>query len=536
MDIRQAFVKVINFVQREFAYSSQIDLAGKYMPYGPANAFPNKLADLIDGSPTATSCISTISDFVIGEGFNQGKDLENLIVNPQGLTFFQYHSVMANSMANYWGMAAIIKYTKNGRVAAIYPVPFGYCRLGKPDDSGVISKIHYNPYFGTGEYRLQDTEVYDTFNPSIAISQFAGNPEWKGQLFWFGIRDRKHPFYPVPDFFSASRWMNVEKNAAIYFDENLENGFLQDVIMKMIGDPNDPSGLKDSGGNDIPKGKAFGSEMTKGFGAGAKTRHRIMAFWGSNKEEWPELMPFPTAGNSELFRVQDDQATKKITIAMKVPGILANISEGVSLGGDGNTLRAATKVMQQRVKPVQNILTDHYNALLKLMGNASTVEIVPYNAFPELENVDPQIWAELTPEERRKWINDHTEIQITAGEAAATPTEPLPVQNNAPQAMLFNSYPKAARENVKRALDWQDKFEAKCVKAFAVKMGQKLIDGAPLSQGEIRRIANYLSKATLHKDKPFAESCDAVQYYAWGGSEMMMWANEKIRELSGKAD
>ena len=69
-----------------------------------------------------------------------------------------------------------------------------------------------------------------------------------------------------------------------------------------------------------------------------------------------------------------------------------------------------------------------------------------------------------------------------------------------------------------------------------MKMGQKLIDGAPLSQGEIRRIANYLSKATLHKVKPFAESCDAVQYYAWGGSEMMMWANEKIRELSGKAD
>lgn len=533
MGIKSAFVKVFNFVHREFAYSAQVDLQGHYMPYGIGNSFPNMLADLIDGSPTATSCISTISDFVIGEGFNQGEDLEKRPVNKQGLTFFQYHAIMSSSLATYWGMAAVVKYTKGGQVSGLYPIPFGYCRLGKPDDSGLISKIHYNPYFGTALYRHSDTEVYDTFNPDQAITQFAGNKEWKGQIFWFGIKDRRDPFYPMPDYFAAGRWMNVEKNAAMYFDKNLEEGFLQDMVMKMIGDPNDPSGLKDSEGKDIPKAVAFDKEMTSSFGQGAKTRHRIMAMWGNNKDEWPEIMAMPTAANSDLFRVQDDQATKKISIAMKVPGILANISEGVSLGGDGNTLRAATKVMQQRVKPMQAILTDHYNAILKLMGSSESVTIVPYNAFPETEAVDPQVWAELTPEERRKWINDHTEIELEMIEEVA---EPAPMQNKAPQNMFFNSYPKSARDNVKLAIDWQTKFNARCIKGIGIKIGEKILASAPLSQGEIRRIANFLSKKTLEKDKPFDESCDALQYYAWGGSEMMVWANDKIRELNGKID
>jgi len=540
MDIKHAFVKVLNFVQREFAYSSQIDLQGHYLPFGPYNAFPNKLADLIEGSPTATACISTISDFIIGEGFNKGKELEKKKVNPQGLTLFQYHAIMGNTLATYWGMAAIIKYTKGGAFAAAYPVPFNYCRLGKPDDAGIISKIHYNPYFGTGEYRSQDTEIYDSFAPEQAITQFAGDKNWKGQIFWFGIRDRKDPFYPMPDYVSAKEWMNVEKNAAVYFDNNLENGFLQEVVMKMIGDPNDPSGLKNSAGEDIPKGQAFNDEMSKNFGKGAKTRHRMIAAWGANKEEWPEIMAIPNSANSDLFRTQDDQATKKITIAMKVPGILANISEGVSLGGDGNTLRAATKVMQQRVKPFQAILTDHYDMLLKLMGSTESVTIVPYNAFPETENVDPQVWAELTPEERRKWIADHTEIEIvTDQQPNATPEpsqEPAPTQNKAPQNMFFNSYPKTARDNVKLALEWQQKFNSKCIKGIGVKLGEKILAGTPLSQGEIRRIANFLNKNTLDKAKPFDESCNALQYYGWGGSEMMVWANEKIRELSGKAD
>jgi hypothetical protein len=52
----------------------------------------------------------------------------------------------------------------------------------------------------------------------------------------------------------------------------------------------------------------------------------------------------------------------------------------------------------------------------------------------------------------------------------------------------------------------------------------------------IKRLSNFLSKKSVYKNLPYGESCDALEYDAWGGSEMMLWANEKVRELNGKAD
>lgn len=529
-NVKQSFVKVYNLVQREFAYTTQVDNAGKHIPYFHNDNFPVELSNLVQGSPTATSCLSTLTDFIAGEGFNEGSELENLVINKQGLKFFQFHAICSSSLAHDWGVACIVRYNRVGGITEIIDIPFGYCRLGVPDSNGVISKIKYNPYFGTSLYKHKDTVEYDTFNPQAAITQ-ASEKNWKGQIYWYGIKTKNSPFYPVPDYYTAKHWMNVEKNAGQYFDENLENGFLQSTIIKLRGNPNDPSGLKDDNGDDIPKGKAFDDEMSGNF-QGVERVAKILAFWGDSEEEFPTLEPFPSSGNPDMFRVQDEHATKKITIATKVPAILANISEGVSLGGDGNTIRAAVKLMQQRVKRPQAFLIDFYQTLLKNLANPYTedITIVAYHPFPELETVDPQIWTELTAEEKRTWIKDHTEIEI---QDEVTPTtEPAPVQNRI-VALHFNSYPEAAKKNVKRALEWQQKFNANCLKKSGMAVSQAILDGVPLGPKEIKRLSRYLSKQILFKDKPFSESCEALAFYAWGGSEMMQWANEKVKELNG---
>lgn len=532
---KQGFVKVYNLVVREFAYTTQIDNTAKYIPYFDKNdSFPVHLSNLVQGSPTATSCLSTLTDFIAGEGFSEGADLENLVINRHGLKFFAFHAICSSSIAHDWGVACIVRYNKVGGITEIYDIPFGYCRLGVPDSNGMISKIKYNPYFGTNLYKSKDTVEYDTFNPQAAITQ-AQDPKWKGQIFWYGIKTKGHPFYPVPEYYTARKWMNVEKNAGTYFDENLENGFLQSTIIKMLGDPNEPSGLKDKEGNDIPKGKAFDEEMSTNF-QGTERVAKVMAFWANNKDEFPTLEAFPSSGNPDMFRVQDEHATKKITIATKVPAILANISEGVSLGGDGNTIRAAVKLMQQRVKRPQSFLIDFYLTLLKNFvypdGRQPLTElsIVPYHPFPELESVDPQVWAVMTEEEQRKWVKDHTEIEIEDEEEEVL--APAPVQARITN-LHFNSYPENARKNVRRATEWQEKMKVKCLKSAGMKMSQQILDGTPLGPKEIKRLSRYLSKNMIHKDKPYSESCEALLFDAWGGSEMMVWANEKVKELNG---
>ena len=536
MDVKtvlQPLYKIYNFVVREFAYTSQVDLQGQYLPFGAGDNFPNYLAELVQGSPTATACLSTMTDFVTGEGFNKGAGLENLVINSQGLKFFRYHNIQSDSLVHNWGVASLVKYNKAGEITQIFDIPFGYCRLGKPDDKGIISKIHYNPYFGTELYKKQDTVEYDVYNPAAATVQGA-NPKWKGQINWMAVRDRKHPFYPNPDYFSASHWMTVEKNAAIYFDTNLQNGFMQSMILKMQGDPNESSGQNDAEGNPIPKGVALDNMIVKDF-SGPKKAHKWMILWGNGKEEWPEIQPFPSNANAETYRVQDEHATKKITVATKVPGILANIAEGVSLGGDGNTIRAAVKLTQQRAKRPQDLLIDYYTDMLKRFINPVTVpiKIVPYNPFPELENIDPQVWAVMSVEEQRKWVEDHTEIELIKVAPVEQPAAPV---ENKFVNLHFDSYPSKAKENVKRAVEWQEKMSAFCLKPKGKLMSDAILSGAPLGPKEIKRLSRYLSKQTIHKDKPYDQDCESVLYDAWGGSEMMVWANEKVKELNGKAD
>lgn len=518
---------ISNFVQREFATSSQINHHGQYLPFGADDSFPTRLTKLIQGSPTATSCLSTWADFITGEGFNAGEELENLKINKSGLTLFQFHTIQSAVFAKAWGVATLVKYNRVGQITEWYDLPFGACRLARPDDNGLISKILYNPYFGTALYDQKHTVVYDAYNPKAAIEQ-AKDLKWKGQIYWYGIRDDKDPFYPIPDHYSAQHWMNVERNAALYFDDQLENGFLQDTIMKLIGDPNDPSGMQTDDGKDIPKGEAFDKEMTKNF-AGAKNRHRLLAMWGSTPAEWPALEPFPNSGNPDLFRVQDEHAIKKITIATKVPGVLANIQDTNNFSGE--QIRPAVRLMQQRARRPQSILIGIYQELLKNMVNPYTepIVVVDYNPYPEENTVDDKVWNELTAEERRKWISDHTEIELTE---EVEPIEPQPAENRILN-LHFDSYPEKAKANVKRALEWQQKMDTKCTGKAGEVISMAIMDGKPLGPKDIRRLSRFLSKNAVHSDKPWAESCEAVAYYAWGGGDMMTWANEKVKELHG---
>lgn len=531
----QPFVKIYNFIKREFAYTTQVDNSGGFIPYSLdefTDSFPNQLDNLVQESPTATACLSTATDFVVGEGFNLGPELENKTLNNQGLKFLQYHQVQAHSIVHHWGVASLVKYNKIGDITEIYDIPFGYCRLAKPDDNGLISKIHYNPYFGTALYKKQDTVTYDVYNPSQAVIQLSKDKNFKGQIHWLGIRSSKHPFYPIPDYYSAKEWMRIEKNAGVYFDENLENGFLTPSVLKLFGNPNDPSGLKDSNDNDISKGQAFNKEMTDNF-SGVKRVGQMMVFWADNKDEFPTLEPFPTNANSEIHRVTDEHATRKITIATKVPAILANVNDANNFGGE--QIRPAVKIMQQRSKRMQNILIDYYSDMLNRMVTkvSDPIAIVPYNPFPEQETLDPQIWTALTPEEQRKWIKDHTEIELI--EQNPAPAAPTPTQNKFIN-LHFDSYPQKAKENVKRALDWQQKMNATCLKPKGRQLSETILNGTPLGPKEIKRLSRYLSKQTVFAAHPYGEDCNSVLYDAWGGSEMMIWANEKVKELNGKAD
>jgi len=272
-------------------------------------------------------------------------------------------------------------------------------------------------------------------------------------------------------------------------------------------------------------GEVFNEMMSENF-SGTERVGNVMAFWANTKDEFPQVEAFPSGANTQLLDTLQNLTTKNITIATKVPAILANIHEGVSLGGDGNTIESAVKLMQQRAAKWQAILEANYTRIFDNWYEAiqEDIEIVDHNPFPSSQTVDPQVWEFLNPETKKKWIQDNTNIEIV--EPVNQPLAPQPTN------LLYNSYPEGASKNAKKAIDWNE-LNKSCGSKMGWEIAQSIAEKKPISYKTVKRIKNYLSKNEIEMNKPFNESCNAVLFYAWGGKDMLKWALDKINEVEG---
>lgn len=537
--------KIFTGLQRQKARPSQIDTTDKHVINGNNDAFPLELAHLVENSPSASSCINTVSDFIEGDGFSD-ESLAEIKVNKQGDTFGDLHSAVSDSLAMHWGVFILVKYNANGDKVGLYHLPFENCRFGRPDDKGIISKIHVNPFYGTNEYsnRRGETEIYDVFNDDkqvIAAQMAEQGSKYKGQIFFWGKTTALSRFYPKPRYYSAKKWMGVDYRISEYHDENLRDGLLNPVVFKIKGDPNQPSTnpiYADVDEKDRPtKSAEFDEYISENF-SGTDRVGNILVFWG-NEDELPEIIPFPTNANGDLFNTLQSTTIKQITIATNVPAILANISEGVSLGGDGNTIRAAVKLMQQRSKKWKNKLESIYKKLLNgfVYSEVPTLDftILDYNPYPETETIDKQIWDSLNQATKENWISKNTKIEIinTPTPTTQAPPAAAPATTNALKVMnvSFDSYPEGAVASAKRAIKWMNDTGVKCGGKPGKDISMAISERKPITYKTVKRINNFLKKNSIHMNKPFSEGCEPVLFHSWGGKDMMMWCESKVNEI-----
>ena len=526
-------LKIYN-LYRQVANRQQLK-GNEYLPYfDDYDNWPLKWHQAISESSSASSCVSTIADFLEGFGFSD-TDLEKLIVNSKGETFFQIHQKTTKDFAEFEGFYWRFKFNALGQVTDWEVLPFENCRLGKPDDNGYIPKIHYNPFFGTGFYtnNKKQTVCIDVYNPKAVQSQILEQgAEYKGQVFFFGTTTALSRFYPMPEAVSAIKWMRSEAGIADYHEDNINNGFLQPFMLNFIGNPDEPANNPEGDSNEkaITKGEELDRIVGENF-MGAKRVGNMWINWINNREEAPIPVAMPSNNTGDLFVTIDNQATKKITIAFKVPSVLANINEGVSLGGDGNMVRVAVKLMQQRCIKKQRLLTDAYSKILKNFSRPYTedITIVPYNPFPELEVIDPNIWAALSTEEKRKWIQENTEIELIEPDDVTSP------QQEQTQSRFKNvipgGFPESIRKNIKKTLDYKEKMGIKCGGKSGLELAQSIVDNQNLPHKQLKRIHSYLKKNENFSNSLLNEGCAVIEYNAWGGKEMFDFLDGKLKDV-----
>jgi hypothetical protein len=424
-------------LKREIAVNGQKDWAEDTIIYGEDNALPLRIAHAVDESPAASSCIDTIAQFIKGSSFSN-LELMNVIIDEYGTTLWDFHCGLADSCALLWGFAVNLKYNLKGRITNAYQMSFESCRFVKPcEDTPIINKIKYNPYFGTVEYKKEYTKEYPVYDQKQVLNQIQTWEKFPGQVYYYGKTSPLHRFYPVPRYWSGKKWIYIDGRIQEAHAENMDNGWFQSVLMNVIGDPNEPSRnpkyreeYTDENGEKRIRytktvGEEFNEQMSSAF-SGSKKMGTVQVHWSLNDNNATKVTAFPSNANADLFLALQDITTKNITIATKVPSILANISDGVSLGSDGNEMQKAVELMQSRVVEWQQKLMSFYNNVLLpnlVQPVLEKVEIVHFNPISEAVEIDDKFWEVLTPEEKRSFIKKHFPGVIAEQPATQQPIE-----------------------------------------------------------------------------------------------------------------
>lgn len=432
-------IKSPQALQREIATEQQVVWIENTIRYGEDDALPMRIANIVDNSPATKACIKTIAKYIKGSEFSN-KDLMGLVIDKNGTTLWQLHSMLADMLALFDGFSVLFKFDGAYKITNTYVLSFEGCRLKRPDDTGDVSEIKYNPYVGTSNYKQEQTVCYPTFNLKAVPNQIEEEGTlYKGQVYYYGKTSPLHRFYPVPTYWSGQHWISIDAKIQEFHAKNLDKNFLLSVIWNVIGDPDLPS--KNPKYNQVevgtdgvkriknPKtvGEEFNDMITNAF-AGSQQGGAGIAFWSGNADTATKVSAFPTNSNHELFTTLQDLTTKNITIATQVPGILANIQQGVSLGSDGNEMQKAVELMQSRVVEEQKVLTDFYNNIL--LPNLSSpvtekVEIKNFNPVTVPIEIDDKFWEAMDVEERRDFIRKNVS-GVTLKEQITAP--PTPVQ------------------------------------------------------------------------------------------------------------
>lgn len=393
--------------------------------WGNGDRLPLEILQAVEESPTATSCLDVVSDFIAGAGFSD-PGLMDMVINNDGQTLWQLHCQLSEYESKLDGFSVNFKYNADGKIHSAFNCQIEFNRFVKPagDRDTHIKLIKFNPYFGTDLYRSELTTTYNVFNIKEALNEYSaiGNA-YNGQIYFDASTRALYKFYPVPKYWTGKKWIYVDGKIQEFHAENLDNGFFQSVLLNIIGDPNAKSknpkyqktvtgddGVKRTESDGTTVGEEFNQMMGQKF-TGSKKTGTAMVLWSNNKETSPQLNAFPSTSNFDVLSGTFTDAIRGICISTKVPAILANLpQQASSLGSDGESFKKAVELMQSRTVKQKVKLEQFYNKILLPNFQTKTntlVKILDFKPVSTQVVIEDKFWDVLNDAEKREYVKDN---------------------------------------------------------------------------------------------------------------------------------
>lgn len=322
-------------------------------------------------------------------------------------------------------------------------------------------------------------------------------------------------YWGVPDWISAKIWAELEYRIPKFNQSKFENGFTPSAIISLYGSTNQE------------EAQELVRAMKDCFtGTGNNNKMFIQALRDNSYKSDVQILNNNYDG--EFMQLQN-MAQTSIISAHRWTHSLTGLRTAGSLGTNQQIRSEFDIVYNTVIRPLQRFyLTKFLNPVIQdaaaFFGyDWSYMAVDIAKPMPVSFAGDLDIKTVLTQDEQRAELGfaPLQDVQVVQAKV-----------KNELDKDTFNDYPKAARENAKRALKYREETNNKnnCGTAVGWARANQLAKGESISLETVKRMAAFI-RHQQNKNVPYDEGCGGLMWDAWGGDEGINWAIRKIEQI-----
>jgi predicted transcriptional regulator len=331
----------------------------EWYTYGLKNDFPQEILNLYNSSALHNAIVTQKAQFIagkdttvtlagtIGEQAGAAKALQ--YANP----YESWHDLKlkcATDLENFGGYALQGIWNVPGtKIVAWYHLPFDKCRVNQD-----ASKIWYSDNWHD---RKVDKKEFPAFNPS----QPGGT-----QVFWFKQYRAGEGIYPLPDWYPARTYIEIDTQIADFHFNNIKNGFSLGKIIQMFkGEPTE----------DIKE--EFDRKFKRNT-TGTDNANGVLISWNDKGEEPMRVESLMPADFDKQYLQLAETVRDNIFYAHRVTSpMLFGVRVAGELGGRNELLQAYEVFDRAYVAPKRKQMERVFTQLFQAMGYAGEIISVP---------------------------------------------------------------------------------------------------------------------------------------------------------------
>ena len=312
-------MNVSNVIRAQKRFSTEYLSTLNIQMYGSDNLYPQRMFDLIQNSPTGSTCAERYQTFIEGNGL-RNTAFTQYVCKRKGETIDDIFSLIAKDLAYYHGFALHVNYNMAAEIVELQHVPFQCCRLEEEDENGQVVYINIHPdWIGEktrkGKKILVDKnnvqKVY-AFNPlqNVVLSQIeasGGIDQFKGQILWFSM-DGKYQ-YPKPVYDKIVTNLSTDEGLDNVKYRNVRNGFM---LSGMFVHKKGMVTEYDAEGNPLPVNDEYDFSNNLDVFQGDMNCCSVMDVTINSDEEKPEFINIEGSNYDAKFTCTETSVTERI--------------------------------------------------------------------------------------------------------------------------------------------------------------------------------------------------------------------------------